>query len=623
MLRTEFLPRRTTGAFPKWGRRMFSISAGWLVAWLLTALPLCAQVSRNVYWGYGDNVVERGVPSDADTPMAGAIYIPAEVSELYKGQEVRGLRVGLKAVATDLELFVVKELGGEPLAGRRVGRQTAGIVYQQFDTPYVPDGEPFYVGYSLKGTDAMGLTTVSHADGCWIKEGESEWKNAATDPALAYNALNIALWLFGSDLPFDVRIMNVENMVARPGESFTIKGRVDNMSAVALRNYTVSYTIDGGEARSARFETSMGFLSAYSFSIEAEGVAEAGHHVVRCELAEINDGSDDYAGNNALEAQLIVTGQDFARRMVVEEATGTWCGWCPRGTVALKEMYAKYPDTFIGIAVHDGDEMACTTYRPFFQMISSSRPACLINRDKSLGTEISTSDLEQAYRTVSATPAIAAVRLKAQWGEASSEMVNAEASVDFLDDHAAADYRLAFAVLEDGVTGYTQQNYYSGSTGAMGGWEYQPREVEADFDHVARGIYDFNGVEGSLPSEIKAGKTYTYRASLQLPEVQSAARLNLVALLLDAKTGEIMNAAKADIEASGTTGIASLGSDTSAPRFRMAGGMVVCDGATDSGTLEVYDAAGRKVANRHLPHGTYLVRFTDNAGRSTVGKVAF
>ena len=44
----------------------------------------------------------------------------------------------------------------------------------------------------------------------------------------------------------------------------------------------------------------------------------------------------------------------YDRVTVVEEGTGTWCGWCVRGIVALEYMRENYPDKFIGIGVHYG-----------------------------------------------------------------------------------------------------------------------------------------------------------------------------------------------------------------------------------------------------------------------------
>ncbi len=48
--------------------------------------------------------------------------------------------------------------------------------------------------------------------------------------------------------------------------------------------------------------------------------------------------------------------------VIGEEATGTWCGWCPRGAVALNWMDKDYEGFWQGIAVHNGDPMTDATY---------------------------------------------------------------------------------------------------------------------------------------------------------------------------------------------------------------------------------------------------------------------
>ena len=51
-------------------------------------------------------------------------------------------------------------------------------------------------------------------------------------------------------------------------------------------------------------------------------------------------------------------------RALVEEYTGTWCGWCTRGLVAMKLLAETYGDDFIGVAYHNGDPMEITTDYP-------------------------------------------------------------------------------------------------------------------------------------------------------------------------------------------------------------------------------------------------------------------
>lgn len=84
---------------------------------------------------------------------------------------------------------------------------------------------------------------------------------------------------------------------------------------------------------------------------------------------------------------LCVLSQMYSRKVVVEEGTGTWCGYCPRGIVAMEAMAEKYPDNFIGIAVHSGDEMQVDgSYYPVLNYFSGF-PGCIVNRQDKYNTD--------------------------------------------------------------------------------------------------------------------------------------------------------------------------------------------------------------------------------------------
>ncbi|HTL80877.1 MAG TPA: hypothetical protein VL651_04195, partial [Bacteroidia bacterium] len=69
--------------------------------------------------------------------------------------------------------------------------------------------------------------------------------------------------------------------------------------------------------------------------------------------------------NNSANDQQRVTMQGVAfipvHHVTVEEATGTWCGWCVRGIVYMDSMHAVHPSDADLIAVHDGDPMTYAT----------------------------------------------------------------------------------------------------------------------------------------------------------------------------------------------------------------------------------------------------------------------
>ena len=70
--------------------------------------------------------------------------------------------------------------------------------------------------------------------------------------------------------------------------------------------------------------------------------------------------------------------ESYPRRMVMEEATATWCGWCPRGIVAIDGLKRDFPDNFLAIAIHgNGDKMA---YVGEYGLNVYSYPSAFLNR---------------------------------------------------------------------------------------------------------------------------------------------------------------------------------------------------------------------------------------------------
>ncbi len=64
------------------------------------------------------------------------------------------------------------------------------------------------------------------------------------------------------------------------------------------------------------------------------------------------------------------TAEAAKRKVVLEDHTGAWCGFCPRGMETLENLEAQYGEDIIGVGVHNGDAMAISTYQtPLAQMI--------------------------------------------------------------------------------------------------------------------------------------------------------------------------------------------------------------------------------------------------------------
>ena len=297
----------------------------------------------------------------------------------------------------------------------------------------------------------------------------------------------------------------------------------------------------------------------------------------------------------------------FTRRTVVEEYTGTWCGNCPRGIVGLQRLADTFGDRCIPIAVHtstgSGEPMQISAY-PELQP-GSGIPACTIDRGPKLDPyRGSSADFhcgiidDVAARL--AEPAEAGLELTAQWNDDNLYDVRFTATTTFTTASDDAPYRLAFVLLEDGMTGtgreWAQVNYFSTASGFddskvyldddMAWWREAPYTVtDMVYNHVPVNTLGIKaGISGSIQAPIVSGEPQTYSnlvTTLNVKVIQDKSRLYAVALLLNTATGRIVNAARADI--------APYAADPAA---------VASVAASPQQTGRAYDLSGRRSGSR-------------------------
>jgi thiol-disulfide isomerase/thioredoxin len=257
----------------------------------------------------------------------------------------------------------------------------------------------------------------------------------------------------------------------------------------------------------------------------------------------------------ALSAQLAKADTYYPRKIVMEEATGTWCGWCVRGIETIERMSKQYPDNFIAIGLHSGDEMSNpVNYEPITGMFRAY-PNCLFNR--SVNGPVSVS-LYAAQSTIEELKdqGIAMIEATAAFADASRNQVKVSTNTTFGFTSSSADYKIAYVVLEDNVGPYRQSNYYSGNSDYDDPNHYMYEWVLIDsyplitFNDVARGIFgSADGVTGSVPSSVTEGQACSYEYTFELPDnISNKDNLRIVTLLIDSNTGEIVNADQVALE---------------------------------------------------------------------------
>lgn len=577
----------------------------------LLAMMFCLPINAaKTYWGYCNGV--DPVAFGTKTAAKGAIYIPAEVAQLYKGFTVSAVKYGLAAQADDVEVFVTKDLNADPIVTKKASVAYKGWNEVALTTPYEIDGEGFYIGYSYTGSVvSLGMTTTFSENGCWADLGDG-WQNYATQKGGSAKALAIQARITGDDLPLDLMLYTdtYEYAVVK-GEPCKLEFSVKNLSAVAVRNLQVGYSIDGGEETVCDFKTTMGSNIDKSFAIEHEGFSTTGKHSLKMRVVSINGKDDAYAPNSELVLGLNVKNSLPMQRLVVEEGTGTWCQYCPKGIVAFRETAAAYPEHFIGIAVHKDDALATDSYS---ELKFSGYPDSYLNRNLKSNVEPSASAYTSAISNIKDRVPTVGVEVNAEYTDDTKKQIHAEALATFVSAQQGINYRVSFVLIENGIKGYSQVNAYAGGSSVMGGFEKLSNPAYIDMDHVARMNYSYQGFEGSIPTDVEADQTVSYETTLAMPTVQNADNCELVALVIDANTGRIENGA---IVALGehTTGIRDA-EKAVVPDFSFSGDRLNVDGF--AGTVRLFTADGVEVSNNNLAPGMYIVKAT--AGNQTVTK---
>lgn len=339
----------------------------------------------------------------------------------------------------------------------------------------------------------------------------------------------------------------------------TIAGTIVNNGSAPITAFTASYT-DGTANGSSNFTgLNVNYGQTYNFTIATPYSITA---ATQANLkVYVNLASDANHTNDTLKTQ--VAGYSFLpnHKVVYEEATGTWCGFCVRGLVFMDSLQVSQltANTTVRIAVHNGDPMVSTAYDAAVSALVGGYPTILVDRafsgdpsdaftaytdhinDFGLGDLTLTQSYNSTNRLITAT-------------------VNANLASSFTNNNTTNDYRLAVVITEDMVhgtaTGYDQHNYYTGNaygplSGAGHDFAAETDPVPAArmyYNFVARTILGgFSGQANSLPSTIVAGSTYSKSFTYTVPAAYDVTKMKINALLIDAKNNIIYNGNSASL----------------------------------------------------------------------------
>lgn len=159
----------------------------------------------------------------------------------------------------------------------------------------------------------------------------------------------------------------------------------------------------------------------------------------------------------------------FKQKVVIEEFTGAWCGWCPDGAYKAQLLMDKYPDQAYNIAIHQGDAMAVTSYFSYLDTKFDVQgfPSGMVNRQRSYESSDLVMDRgEWSSNTDRILKNPAKIGMALQTKVVGTEVL-VYASVGFTVA-SQKEYMLNVQVIEENVvgtgTGYDQANYLNNNT---------------------------------------------------------------------------------------------------------------------------------------------------------------
>lgn len=579
---------------------------------LMLLFAVTVANAKNTYWGYaGKTAADLPYGSIGTRQGKAAIYIPAEVAQMYKGLKVTGMRFSLTDKAETVKVFVAEDLNGAYATEKMADMGNKGLNSVLFDEAYTITGEPFYLGYEFTSDiNVVGVTDEYCEGGNFTDFGKGWTDNTKQTPDNA-PALALQMRVEGTELPVDVAICGVKKVVTNVGSTYEIKGKLLNFAAAKITSLCIGYTIGNAEEQFADIEQTVAARAEDEFAITCNAPDFKGSENLKVRLVKVNGAEDAYAANNTYTSTIVTANVQDVKRVYMEEYTGLKCSWCVRGIEEISQNHTKFPGQFVAMAKHcfsgTPTELECPSYA-----YSAGNGFPRGSYDRRRINNLNPEDKNELYvKAFINSGSVLGIDAIANFTDANHSKVTATAVMKFNREQPNANYGLAFAVIENDVKGYKQKNGYAGSVKSYYGWEKKGGLVALDLQHVARLGYETNeGISDVFPKQINSGDAFSHTVELNLPNnIQSYKNLKLIAFVIDRNSKYVENVVEVPIKEMQPTETAIRDiNNVETPTITFLNGYI--DALNFDGKISVYTVDGKAVANTNLKPGMYIVRLT-------------
>ena len=448
------------------------------------------KVAKETIWGYytGDGKKLEGIGANI-TSYNVAIFVPG--NGILGGGKITGLKIPVvegsciskitgwvaNKLGTTMSYLTTKNMTTIPAGQSKNLDDIYGTV--TFDSPITVPAEGCYVGYML---DLSSISTTGgkypllldptqlDENGCFAYLNKN-WDVLGS----MYGVSGMQVILQNVDQPaFAAKIESVDRIITAANEEKEATAHIVSDGSEEVKSIEYSVDINGTVTTgTATVSIPGGFSQKGSANIIIKAPETIGNYTANISITKINGETNAFAANIT---PITITNvlRKVERNSVVEQLTGTNCGWCPSGHAAMHNFRKAFGDRFVGIAIHQYsgspaiDAMFIKNYR---QISWPSAPYALLDGYTMMDSGFLI-DGSGKYDSVlddfaehCNIYALADINLTAKWVNKEQRSVHVDASIEALANGA---YSVAYVLTADSLhgtgTSFRQTNYWSEGT---------------------------------------------------------------------------------------------------------------------------------------------------------------
>ena len=476
--------------------------------------------------------------------------------------------------------------------------ENLGLLSIELPEPYIITNDPVYIGYSMTVTETTDieqkypiiLSEGTNPDGLFLHMSKSvlKWMNYNIKAGgVAY----IVVTLEGEFSEYALAIRDSGQVYVMEDEEYNIELQVSNSGSHPVENLKYTYSYDDSDKiyeGSATLPTPIeaDMTQTWPVTLSLKGVSGIGRHILNLNITEI-DGNPNNSPLASTSCLVNVMPYKPKHRPLIEEFTGLWCGWCPRGFVAMEKLSEDFGDDIVAICYHNKDEMAVTSVYP---VPEAGFPSSTLNRtnimDPYYGTYNADIDFGVVYDVENSMNEMTMADIQLET-VLNGSTVEVKSSTTFMIDIDDCDYEVGYVLVANGLKypTWVQKNFYAGLESEYTGTFLEeicswPQLVAGlTFNDVVIDVSGMMGVANSIPATVKTAVPYVHDFSFDIEGnslVQDTDNLVVCAFVIDKSTGFIVNANKCKINSSGIEKI---------------------EGRNEVTETEYYDLTGRRVSH--------------------------